>query len=112
LTVTLSKVERYDPKCDLGRRWPHWNIKRAQLNHAQFILLPESKVILVDIDLPNDILALAEAVAHLDCGHHRLTGWLSAKEQLRAEWLALARINEPDLGALSDIDGGDPTVRV
>lgn len=93
MTLAGKVIAKYDAIKDAGKRWPHWHIRRGELNHSKFMILPCSKVILIDFNRHNHALDNAIAVAHLDLGHHEAEGWLSADQHQRAEWLAQMRIH-------------------
>ena len=86
-------VERYDAFRDAAKRWPAWRFRRVTLGKRQKLIVPDEKLILIN-DRVDPEFGTAQAVSHLDLGHHTQEGGvLSKEEQSQAEWLAKVRLD-------------------
>jgi len=90
----------YDPDADLATRYPHWVVRRADLDG----LVPEvlcwvRRVILIETSSSPEVdrSSLAHAVAHLDLGHTRtVSGFFENREEGQADRLAARRLIRVD----------------
>jgi hypothetical protein len=88
-------IPTYDPVQDAAERWPGWTIQRTdRLKYAEKVICPDEQLILVN-EKVDEGLGTAQAVAHLDLGHHEAkTGWLKRGDSEAAAGLAEVRLDE------------------
>ena len=79
---------------DLAEKWPTWKIRFVRLPaKMEKEILPDEQVILIDENI-DPAFGVAEAVGHLDLGHHEAEdGLLSQDEAAAAAWLAKMRLD-------------------
>lgn len=95
-------IEKYDAFKDAAHRWPDWRLVVRKIDIRIGETMPEkvvmrrAKRIVINEECPNIPLVAAQAVAHLDLGHHEATGWLTEEQRKSALWLGKMRVDDDE----------------